>query len=138
MTGVEEAIKKVPLFAKLSKRDVKSLASSFADRTFPAGSVITEEGSQGMGFFIINSGTATVGLSGGRTRTLNPGDYFGEIALIDEGPRTAKISADTELNCYVLTSWVFRPFVQNNPDVAWAILQTLAQLLRAALAEQEQ
>lgn len=100
------------------------------ERTFPLGAVITEVGQSGVGFFIIESGTATVVAGGNRTRTLTSGDYFGEIALIDGGPRTARITADTELRCYGLTSWEFRPFVKARPDVAWALLETLAQRLR--------
>ena len=130
MADVEDAISRVPLFANLSKNDRKKLAASMKERTFPVGTVITEVGSSGVGFFIIDSGTATVVLGESRTRTLTSGDYFGEIALIDGGPRTARITADTELRCYGLTSWEFRPFVQARPDVAWALLQNLAQRIR--------
>jgi len=132
MPDVEEAIGRVPLFAKLSKRDLKGLASSMKERTFPAGTVITEIGQSGFGFFIIDSGTASVVLAGKPARTLRAGDYFGEIALIDQGPRTATITADCELRCYGMTSWEFRPFVQSHPDVAWALLETLAQRVRDA------
>ena len=132
MTGVEDTISGVPLFAGLSKRDRKGLAASMKERTFPAGTVVTEAGQMGLGFFIIDSGTATVLVSGKPSRTLRAGDHFGEIALIDSGPRTATVTADTDLRCYGMTVWEFRPFVQAHPDVAWALLQTLAQLLREA------
>ena len=102
------------------------------ERTFPAGTVITEVGQSGLGFFIIDSGTASVVVGGKPGRTLGAGDYFGEIALIDQGPRTAKITADCELRCYGMTAWEFRPFVQSHPDVAWALLETLAQRVRDA------
>lgn len=130
MSEVEDAISRVPLFAKLSARDRKKLAASMKERTFPAGAVVTEVGQSGVGFFIIDSGTATVALGGKPSRTLTAGDHFGEIALIDGGPRTAQVVADTELRCYGMTTWEFRPFVQVHPDVAWALLETLVQRLR--------
>jgi CRP/FNR family transcriptional regulator, cyclic AMP receptor protein len=132
MSGAEDLIKQVPLFGSLSKRDLKSLAGAMKERTFEAGSVITEPGESGMGFFVIDSGTATVTASGGRSSALKRGDFFGEIALIDQGPRTARIVADTELHCYAMTAWDFRPFVQTRPDVAWSLLTTLAQRVRDA------
>ncbi len=130
MSAVEDAISRVPLFAQLSKRDRKSLAASLRERTFSAGTVITEVGEEGVGFFIIDSGTANVSVGGKPRRTLKPGDHFGEIALIDGGARTAQVSAETDLHCYGLTTWEFRPFVRANPDVAWALLESLAARLR--------
>jgi CRP/FNR family transcriptional regulator, cyclic AMP receptor protein len=130
MAAVEDAINRVPLFGGLSKHDRKSLAASLKERTFPAGTVITDVGQSGFGFFVIDSGTATVVVGGKSPRTLKAGDHFGEIALIDSGPRTATVTADTDLHCYGMTVWDFRPFVQAHPDVAWALLQTFAKMLR--------
>jgi signal-transduction protein with cAMP-binding, CBS, and nucleotidyltransferase domain len=132
MSGVEDLIKQVPLFAGLSKRDLRNLAAAMKERTFEAGKVITEPGETGMGFFVIDSGTATVTAGGGHHNVLKRGDFFGEISLIDGGPRTARIVADTELKCYALTAWEFRPFVQHHPEVAWSLLTTLAQRVREA------
>jgi len=122
----------VPLFANLSKRDLKGLATSMKERSFPAGTVITEIGQDGIGFFIIDNGTATVVVGDKPVRTLQSGDHFGEIALIDQGPRTARVTADTELRCFGLAAWEFRPFVRDHPDVAWALLETLAGRVRDA------
>ena len=73
----------------------------------------------------------------GRARaTLSSGDYFGEIALIDEGTRSATITAATDVTAYGMTSWEFKPFVEDHPQVAWALLKTLAQRLRAAQAHE--
>jgi CRP/FNR family transcriptional regulator len=125
-----ELIQKVPLFTSLSRRDVETLARSFRDRTFPAGSEVTTEGQSGVGFFVIESGEATVSVHGEERRTLGAGDYFGELALIDDSPRSATIVADSPLKCWGLTSWEFRPLVESNAPIAWAMLQSLAKRLR--------
>jgi CRP-like cAMP-binding protein len=75
---------------------------------------------------------------GGEPRgTLGPGDYFGEIALIDEGVRSASITAATDLLCYGMTPWEFRPFVEQHPQVAWGLLQTLARRFRGEQTHQD-
>jgi CRP-like cAMP-binding protein len=93
---------------------------------------ITKEGTGGAAFFVIESGRATVSVGGQQRATLSEGDYFGEIALIDEGARSATVTAETELVCYGLTYWGFRPLVQQNATIAWNLLQTLARRLRTA------
>ena len=127
LMDVQDAIKNAPLFAQLSKKDIKHLAATMNPRSFPAGSVIIEKGKSGMGFFVIASGSATVTVKGDRVRTLKAGDHFGEIALIDDGPRMAEVTADTDLECYALAAYAFRPFVQDHPDVAWALMQSLVK-----------
>ena len=124
---VQDAIKNAPLFSQLSKKDMKQLAAALTQRTFPAGSVIIEKGKPGMGFFVIASGSATVSVDGNRVRALRAGDHFGEIALIDDGPRMAEVTADTDLECYALAAYEFRPFVQDHPDVAWALMRSLVK-----------
>lgn len=135
-SGPVEVIERVPFFANMSPRDVEGIAALFKERRFAAGETITKEGAGGAAFFVIESGEATVSI-GGRTRaTLAEGDYFGEIALIDEGARSATITASSELVCYGLTYWEFRPLVQHNATIAWNLLQTLAKRLRAAQGDQ--
>ena len=79
---------------------------------------------------MIDSGEATVSVGGERRGSLTPGDYFGEIALIDEGTRTATITATSELVCYGVTFWDFRPLVEENGVIGWKLLQSLAKMLR--------
>ena len=114
---------------------VPQLAEVFL-RRYAEGSPMTSEGSGGAGFFVITEGNATVSVGGEVKSTLGPGDYFGEIALIDEGTRTASITAATDVTAYGMTSWEFKPFVEDHPQVAWALLKTLAQRLRAAQAHE--
>jgi phosphoenolpyruvate synthase/pyruvate phosphate dikinase len=125
-----EVIEGVPLFANMSPRDVEGIAALFKERRFDAGETITKEGAGGAAFFVIESGQATVSVGGQQRASLSDGDYFGEIALIDEGARSATVTASTELVCYGLTYWEFRPLVQQNATIAWNLLQTLAKRLR--------
>ena len=131
-SGPVEVIERVPLFANMSPRDVEGIAALFKERRFAAGETITKEGAGGAAFFVIESGEATVSVGGRERATLTNGDYFGEIALIDEGARSATITASSELVCYGLTYWEFRPLVQHNATIAWNLLQTLAKRLRNA------
>lgn len=125
--NVHEAIKKAPLFAQLSKNDVKSVCAALTERQIPAGTVILERGQPGVGFFVIASGTATVSVKGETIRSLGAGEHFGEVALIDDGPRMAEVTAETDMECYVLPAWQFRAFVKGHPDVAWALMQSLVK-----------
>ena len=81
---------------------------------------------------MIESGEAAVSVRGSERGSLGPGDYFGEIALIDDGARSATITAVSDLRCYGLTSWEFRPLVESNASIAWKLLETMAKRLRAA------
>ncbi len=127
-----DVIERVPLFANMSPRDTEGIAALFKERRFAPGETVTKEGTGGAAFFVIESGQATVSAGGQQRATLAAGDYFGEIALIDEGARSATVTADTELVCYGLTYWEFRPLVQQNATIAWNLLQTLARRLRTA------
>jgi CRP/FNR family cyclic AMP-dependent transcriptional regulator len=127
-----ELLQRVPLFADFERRDLERLARSFKERTFRAGSTIASEGKGGAGFFVIEEGEATVSVHGADRGKLSPGDYFGEIALIDDGSRSATVTAETELRCYGLTAWEFRPLVEGNAAIAWKLLETMAKRLRAA------
>ncbi len=127
-----EALQRVQLFAELDRREVEQIARLFKERRFSEGETVVMEGSGGAAFFLIDSGRATVSLRGAERATLQQGDYFGEIALIDEGPRAATITASTELICFGLTFWEFRPLVQRNGAIAWKLLQSMAKMLRDA------
>ena len=130
-----EALQRVPLFADLSKQEVKQIARLFKERRFSEGETVVQEGSGGAAFYVIDSGEATLFLAGEEHSTLKPGDHFGEIALIDEGTRTATITASTELVCYGVTFWDFRPLVEANGVIGWKLLQSMAKMYRDARHE---
>ena len=127
-----EALQRVPLLSKLDKKELKSMSREMSERTFPPGAEVTATGKSGVGFFIIDAGTATVRVGDRVVASLKAGDHFGEMALIDGGARSADIVADTELRCFCMTAWNFRPFVRAHPDLAWALLETLVARLREA------
>jgi CRP-like cAMP-binding protein len=131
-TAPVELIKNVPLFSDLDDRELRQVAQSMKERTFTAGDVVTEEGKGGVGFFVIDDGNAKVSVGGQERGALGPGDYFGEIALIADIDRTATIKADSDLRCYGMTFWDFRPLVENNASIAWKLLQAMAQRLKQA------
>ena len=134
MSAPVEALQNVQLFSTLEEEDMEELARQLHERRFPEGGEVTTEGSTGAGFFVIAAGNAEVLVGGEHRATLGPGDYFGEVALIDDGVRSASIVAATDLLCYGLTPWEFRPFVEEHPKVAWALLQALARRIRESQA----
>jgi len=127
-----DVLKRVRLFADLDPNEIEQIALLFKERSFPRGETIIKEGSGGAAFYVIETGEVTVTIGGEPRATLGPGDYFGEIALIDEGARIASIIADTDLHVYGLTLWEFRPLVEANGVIGWKLLQTLAKELRDA------
>jgi CRP-like cAMP-binding protein len=137
MAAPKELIKRVPLFQGLDDKHVDTLSRTFSERTFPAGREMTTEGGAGIGFFVIEDGEAVVTVGGDERRTLQSGDYFGEVALIDEGARSATVTAKTDVKVHGLTSWQFRPLVEENASIAWPLLQQMAKRLRQVEADQQ-
>jgi CRP/FNR family transcriptional regulator len=127
-----ELLRKVNLFSGLDERELESLADEFNERRFSAGDAIALEGEGGLMFFVVDSGEAAVEVHGQEVGRLGPGDAFGEIALIDRRPRTATVTALSDLRTYGLPVFVFRPYVEARPQVAWKLLEAMADRLAAA------
>ena len=135
-TDPAEALRHVSLLHGLEDRERQRLAKELHERTFPEGSTIVAEGATGTGFFVIGDGNATVTVNGQERGRLGPGDAFGEMALIDDAPRSATITADTEVRAFGMTPWEFKPFVLSHPEVAWKLLQSLTRRLRSAQSDE--
>lgn len=129
-----ELVRGVPLFAELDDADADRLAKDFIERHFAAGDVIATEGESGLNFFVVESGEATVSIGGQEVARITTGDAFGEIALVDKSARSATVTAVTDMRCHALPVWSFRSFTQTHPDVAWKLLELLAERLREAQA----
>ena len=125
-----ETLKKVPLFAGLDERELEQIADTMQERRFAAGSTVVQEGATGAGFFVVEEGEASVDVGGEPRRALGPGDYFGEIALLTGSARTASIVAVSDMVCYGMTSWDFRPLVESNSTIAWKLLTAMADRIR--------
>jgi CRP/FNR family cyclic AMP-dependent transcriptional regulator len=123
---------KVPLFSDCSQRDLQTISRAVKDVEFPEGTVIAREGDPGIGLFVIVHGTADVSIGGKKKTALTPGDFFGEIALLDGGPRTATVTATSDVQLLGLTEWVFRGLMQEYPSIALKTLQQMAGRLRKA------
>jgi CRP-like cAMP-binding protein len=125
-----DVLKKVPLFGSLDSRELEQIAATMRERRVASGDVVLEQGAGGAGFFIVDEGEADVTVDGKAVGTVGPGDYFGEIALLTGSDRTATVTARTEMLCYGMTSWDFKPLVESNSAIAWKLLTAMAQKLR--------
>ena len=125
-----DMLKRVPLFAGLDNKELQQIADSMRERRFHAGDTVTQEGAGGVGFFIVEDGEADVTIAGEARGTIGPGDYFGEIALLTGSERTATITAKSDMLCYGMTPWDFRPLVESNSVIAWKLLTAMAEKLR--------
>ena len=127
-----DLLRNVPLFSGLDDSELESLADEFNERRFMAGDKIALEGEGGLMFFVVESGDASVAVHGEEVGRLGPGAAFGEIALIDRRPRTATVTAVSDLRTFGLPVFVFRPFVEARPQVAWKLLEAMADRLAQA------
>ena len=123
------ALRKVPFFEGLTPEDLDRLARIGRKRQFAAGESIVVEGQIGGGLFIILSGSASL-QAGGKTHTLGPGQFFGEMALLAGKPRSATVTAAEPVETLTLETMYFRPFLNKNPSVAVTILEVVAERLR--------
>jgi CRP-like cAMP-binding protein len=123
-------LKKVPLFAGLDDRELGQIAATMRERRFAPGDTVTQEGAGGAGFFIVEEGEAEVSVEGEQRGTIGAGDYFGEIALLTGSDRTATITAKSDMVCWGMTPWDFRPLVESNNAIAWKLLTAMAEKLK--------
>lgn len=125
-----DRLREVPLFANLDDDALGLVASVANDYAAPAGRVMIEPKQSGSGMFVIDDGTARAELRGGSTRTLGPGDCFGEIALLrGDGDRTARVRAETDVRCLAIARDDFRHLLEREPRIALALLEVLADRL---------
>jgi CRP-like cAMP-binding protein len=126
MSAAADTLKKVPLFAGLDQKDIERIAVSMTERRFKTGDTLTEQGASGVGFFVIEEGTADVEVDGEAKGSIGPGDYYGEIALLTDSIRTATLTATSDMLTYGMTSWQFKPLVESNSELAWKMLTAMA------------
>jgi CRP-like cAMP-binding protein len=122
-----EALKRAPLFAGLSRKELIQLARLADDAEVPEGRVLCREGDRGREFFVLVEGSVDVATKGRRVATLGAGDFVGEISLLEPTPRTATVTAKTPLRIFVLTPKDFRQVLDENPSVERKVLRALAR-----------
>jgi CRP-like cAMP-binding protein len=132
INDVVEHLAVVPIFDGCSKKDLQTVARQVREISHDAGYVVATEGDPGAGLFVIAEGEADVSIGGKKVNHLKAGDFFGEMALLDGGPRTATVTSTTPITLYALTEWVFRGLLVEHPTIAMRTLETMAARLRGA------
>jgi CRP-like cAMP-binding protein len=122
-----EVLGALPLFSRVPKRHVRALAKLAWPIDCAPGEVIVQQGDRGDSFYLVLEGRARVA---GKSRVLRPGDFFGEMALIDGGPRSATIIATSQARVMMLQRRAFLKAMKQNPQIGFAIMETLAERVR--------
>jgi CRP-like cAMP-binding protein len=124
-----ELIKRAPLFANCSKRELAAIGSIADEIDLKEGSELTRQGARGREFFVLIEGTADVLRDGRKVNDLKGGDFFGEIALVHRAPRTATVKATSPVRALVITERNFRKLLEGSPEIQLKVLEALAERL---------
>jgi CRP-like cAMP-binding protein len=130
-----ELLERVPLFAGVARGELEEIARISDEIDVPAGTALTHEGRHEGYFFVIVSGTVQIDRGGRTINTIGPGDFLGEIALLDGGPRTARATTETACRLLSLTPERFHDLLDTSPSVRTSILEAVGQRMRAIDAE---
>jgi CRP/FNR family cyclic AMP-dependent transcriptional regulator len=131
---IVELLRSVPLFSSLPDHDLKQVADRMKEVHFPSGTAVAKQGETGVGFHLLVEGTAEVSKNGTPLTTLAHGGYFGEIGLIDGGPRSATVTATSDLTTVSLVGWDFTPLLDNS-SFAKGLLLGLCRIARQERGE---
>jgi CRP/FNR family cyclic AMP-dependent transcriptional regulator len=121
-----DLIRQVPLFAQCSRKELAEVASIADEIDLPAGKELIREGERGREFFVLLDGTAEVHKNRRRLRQMEAGDFFGEIALVSDAPRTATVTTSSPARALVITDRSFRGLLRHSPSIQLKVLQALA------------
>jgi len=124
----------VPFFSGLDAKSRKALLAQGKEMSYRAGDTIVSEGTTGVGFYLILDGLAEVRKKGKVLATLSKGQFFGEMSLIDDMPRSADVVALQQTKCWAITSWSFASLIKIHPELAVGMLKEVVKRLRAALS----
>lgn len=123
-------LQRVPIFQPLPADELEAVARSLKERVYEPGAVIVKQGDPGVGFFLIAEGAVEVSHDGHRIRELGPGEFFGELALMEERARTATVTAKARTRCLQLVRWDFRALLKQHPDMAVKVMEVVVKRLR--------
>jgi len=134
----EDTLARVDLFSGLDKKDIQLLSKSCQERKYSAGSTLISQGDTGVGLYVITNGTVRITQANNPDRpeeelgTTGPGSVLGEMALLDDLPRSATVTAIDDVTALLLPVWEFRTTLQSHPDIALKLLAVLSRRLRKA------
>jgi CRP-like cAMP-binding protein len=131
MTATIDQLRAVPLFAGLNDRDLRRVLETGKEVRFDAGQSVVEEDRSGVGFHLILDGTAVVSVQGSAISSAGPGEYFGEMSVLDGRPRSATVTAETGLTTFSIPGWGFNDLLDRHPSMAKALLVEMSRRMRA-------
>lgn len=131
MASVEDILRSVPLFEGLSRREISRVMKETQKQSFSPAKSIVSEGDSGGRFFVILDGLANVTVNGRKKATLSRGDFFGEMSVIDKGPRSATVTTETQVTTLSLASWSLLALLEENFSMARKVMQGLCQRIRS-------
>ena len=135
MNEIIKYLRKVPLFSNLKDKDLATIESLVKERKYARGEIILRQGEEGIGLFIIKKGKVKVSktLASGKTIDIavhSDGEYFGELAMLDNKPRTATVTAIEDTEVYIMTYWEFKALLESKPEIALSLLPVLVERFR--------
>jgi CRP-like cAMP-binding protein len=130
-TDPTESLRRVPLLAGLDRKELELLAKLAKEQRYEPGATIVKSGASGHGLYIIKEGNVSVVRDGQKVASMGPGQFFGEISVLDGGPRTADVKADTDTICLTLISWEIKPLLMDNAGISYKMLLEMVKRLRS-------
>ncbi len=128
----EEFLSRVPIFANCTPEEVSAIAAVAQESGFQTGQIIVTQGTPGQAFYLVLSGRVEIVRDGQSLGAFGPGDFFGEMSLLDHAPRSATIKALEPTTCLMLSSWDFKALLEKHPSIAVKLLEVLSRRLRVA------
>ena len=132
MSSTAEFLAGVPLFSSCTPEEIEAIAQSAQEESFDAGQIIVTQGMPGQAFYLVTSGRVEIVRDGRSLGAFGVGDFFGEMSLLDNAPRSATIRAIEPTTCIMLSSWDFKSLLEKNPSIAVRLLEVLSRRLRVA------
>jgi CRP-like cAMP-binding protein len=129
-TDPAESLRQVPLFSGLDRKELETIAKLAKEQRYTAGTTIVKAGAGGHGLYIIKEGQVSVVRDGQTVASFGPGQFFGEISVLDGGPRTADVRADTDTVCLTLISWEIKPVLMEHAGITYKMLLESVKRLR--------
>jgi CRP/FNR family transcriptional regulator, cyclic AMP receptor protein len=128
----EEFLARVPIFAHCTADEIKAISGAAQEGYFQPGQIIVTQGTPGQAFYLILSGRVEILRDGVSLGAFGPGDFFGEMSLLDQAPRSATIRSLDHTSCLMLSSWDFKTLLETHPSIAIKLLEVLSRRLRVA------